>query len=70
MKQLSEVLLVPVEYKVEVGIAGDEAGVEFAFLSEDFDFAELKFKVFHEYGVIGIVLKEQDIMMIETVGFA
>lgn len=70
MKQLSEVLLVPVEYNVEVGVAGDETGIEFGVGGEDFDFAEFELEVFHEYWVVGVVLEEHDvIVVVEAVGF-
>ena len=63
-----EVLLIPVKDDVEVGVAGDLAGVELSILRKDFDFAKLEFEVFHQDGVVAVVLEEHDVsLVLETV---
>lgn len=43
-------------------IASNRTWVEFAIGTEDFYFAEFKFKVLHEYGMVGVVLEEHDVV--------
>lgn len=69
MKQFGEVLFVPLEYDVEVGVAGDGAGVQLAIAAEDLDLSEFKLEIFHEYGVVGVVVEEHDVLVVlEAVG--
>ncbi len=69
-KEFMEVLFVPIEYHIEVRVAGDLAGVELAILSEYLDFSELELEVLHHDGVVAVVLEEHDVALVfEAVGF-
>lgn len=69
VEQFGEVLFIPVEYEVEVGVAGELAGVEFVIAGEYLDLAEFEFEVFHHDGVVAVVVEEKDVAaMLETIG--
>lgn len=70
VEEFGEVLFIPVQDNVEMRVAGDMAGVEFAILCEDLDLAEFELEVLHHDGVVAVVLEEHDVaQVLEAVGF-
>jgi hypothetical protein len=70
MEEFCKVLLIPIEYKVEMRVAGKLAGIESIVAMKDLDLSKLKLKVFHENRVIAVVVEEKDvILMLKAVCF-
>ena len=64
MEEFREVLFVPLEHNVEVGVAGDDTGVDLVLRSVDAYFSKLEFDAFHHDGVVVVVVEEEDVALV------
>jgi hypothetical protein len=61
VEELGEVLLVPVEGEIEVGVRGEVASEDPCLPCEDADAAQLELVVLGHDGVVVVVVEEHDV---------
>ena len=64
MEEFREVLFVPIEDNVKVGVAGDDTRVDLALGSVDAYFSKFKFDALHHDGVVVVVVEEEDVALV------